>query len=100
MLGWRCLSNEEGASDDGTWLEAQCGGFVVVNENLHNLIPAVPIILGAGGVATDFEGAPLLSRKLSEGRCNVLYASNEIIHKDLLHLIMKVRRSQENASKP
>ncbi|GAX80200.1 hypothetical protein CEUSTIGMA_g7638.t1 [Chlamydomonas eustigma] len=96
MLGWRCPpGTPHGASIDGTWLEAQCSGFLVVNENLHNLIPAVPIILGAGGIATDFEGVPLLNRRLSAGRCSVLYASNERIHKDLLLLIMKIRRSQE-----
>ena len=41
LLGWR---------GDPPWMESQGAGFVVVNENLANLIPAVPIVVGAGGV--------------------------------------------------
>jgi cytochrome oxidase Cu insertion factor (SCO1/SenC/PrrC family) len=51
LLGWR------GARP---WIESQGGAFVVVNENLANLVPAVPLVLGAGGCAVDFAGRPLL----------------------------------------
>ena len=79
------------ANNGPPWFEAQCGGFLVINENLSNLIPAVPIVLGAGGVATDFEGRPLLHRRLSEGRCNVVYAGNAKLHTDLLLAIHRAR---------
>jgi hypothetical protein len=68
MLGWR---------DDPIWFESQGAGFIVINENLANLIPAVPIVIGAGGIAVDFDGHPLAERRLVDGRVNVLYAANE-----------------------
>lgn len=77
-----------------TWLEAQCGLFVVINENLANLIPAVPIILGAGGVATDLEGASLLDRTLGDGRVSVVYAANEALHAAAMQLIQAARQGE------
>eukprot|EP00798_Chlamydomonas_sp_ICE-L_P023060 gene23060-30249_t len=58
---------------------------------MPNLIPAVPIVLGAGGLATDFEGAALLDRKLSDGRCNVVYTANKVVHAKVLELISRAR---------
>ncbi len=86
MLGWR-----GGRSGIGPWLEAQCGGFIVVNENLSNLLPLLPIVIGAGGLATDFEGQPLSERTLLDGRCNVLFAANEQIHSQLLAVVRKAK---------
>jgi hypothetical protein len=83
MLGWR-------AREDA-WLESQGGGFVVVNENLFNLIPAVPVILGAGGLAVDFEGRPLAERRLSDGRTSIVYAANAALCARLLALITEAR---------
>ena len=75
------------------WLEAQCGGLLVTNENLHNLIPSLPIILGAGGLATDYEGNELIHRQLSQGRCNVLYSANTELHGSLMGLIRSAKKS-------
>jgi hypothetical protein len=75
LLGWR---------QQRPWVESQGGGFVVVNENLANLVPAVPLVLGAGGCAVDFTGAPLSSRRLVDGRTSVVYAANEV----LLHALL------------
>jgi hypothetical protein len=44
----------------------------------------VPLVLGAGGCAVDFTGAPLTSRRLVDGRTNVVYAANEV----LLHALL------------
>ena len=88
----RMASGSDG-SHGRLWLEAQCGGFLVINENLHNLIPCVPLILGAGGLATDFEGNQLIHRKLSQGRCNVLYSANKELHGALMGLIHGAKES-------
>jgi hypothetical protein len=78
MLGWR---------EEPAWLESQGGAFVVVNENLFNLIPAVPVILGAGGLAVDFEGRPLAERRLTDGRTSIVYAANAALCERVLGLI-------------
>lgn len=69
------------------WLEPQCVAFLTINENLHNLIPCVPVLLGAGGLATDFSGRPLAERRLVEGRADILYSANDLIHVQLLELV-------------
>jgi hypothetical protein len=67
MLGWR---------EEPVWLESQGGAFLVVNENLPNLIPAVAVIAGAGGSSVDFDGRALAGRRLAEGRTSVIHAAN------------------------
>jgi len=74
------------AGEAAVWLEPQCGAFVVVNENLANLIPAVPLVLGAGGTATDLQGQPLVERWMSKGRASVLYAGNAQLRDQVLAL--------------
>jgi hypothetical protein len=78
LLGWR-----------GTrpWLESQGGAFVVVNENLANLVPAVPLILGAGGCSVDFAGRPLAARRLAAGRTSVIHAANDVLRDRLLAIV-------------
>ena len=71
MLGW-------------SEMEPQCGGYLVVNENLPNMIPAVPIILGAGGKATDFNSNDLSRHRLVNGRSSVVYAGNPVLHQQLM----------------
>ena len=66
-------------------------GFVVVNENLANLIPAVPIVIGAGGVSVDFDGRSIADRMLRDGRCSVLHAANAPLRDTLLHGIARAR---------
>jgi hypothetical protein len=82
MLGWR---------GEPTWIESQGGAFVVVNENLYNLIPAVPVILGAGGLAVDFDGRPLAARPLTEGRTSIVYAANAALCEHVLRRIGEAR---------
>ena len=84
MLGWRA----------GTpWYEPQGAAFVVINENLPNLIPAVVVCEGAGGFCVDFEGRPLRQHRLEAGRTNVLYAANRAILSRVLRLIAEARRA-------
>lgn len=82
MLGWR------GAAP---WVESQGAGFLVVNENLPNLIPAVPIVAGAGGVSVDLEDRPLLHRRLVDGRTSVLHAANAVVRAALIRLVAVAR---------
>lgn len=82
MLGWR---------DEPIWLESQGAAYVVVNENLANLLPAVTLITGAGGFSVDFAGRPLRERRLAEGRTSVIHAANEPICRDLLAIVQQAR---------
>ena len=83
MLGWR---------DGSPWYESQCAAFIVVNENIPNLIPAVRIVEGAGGICVDFDGRPLRERRVGEGRTSVVYAANHSIRQVVMRL---VRRAHE-----
>ena len=83
LLGWR---------DTQPWMESQGGGFVVVNENLANLIPAIPIVGGAGGVSVDFDGRPMRERRIIDGRCSVVHAANAALCDALMRLVERARR--------
>jgi hypothetical protein len=82
MLGWR---------EPPVWIESQGAGFIAINENMFNLIPAVPIIIGAGGRCIDFDGSPLRERKILDGRTSIAYAANESLCADILRLIGRAR---------
>jgi hypothetical protein len=78
LLGWR---------DHPVWIESQGGGYLVVNENVPNLIPSVPLVAGAGGVSVDFAGRSLRERPLAAGRTSVLHAANEALCGRLLEIV-------------
>jgi hypothetical protein len=82
MLGWR---------EEPVWLESQGGAFIVVNENLPNLIPSVAVIAGAGGLSVDFEGRPLASRHLCSGRTSVVHAANAPLLDACLRVVAAAR---------
>lgn len=86
MLGWR---------EEPVWVESQGGAFIVVNENLPNLIPAVAVIAGAGGVSVDFDGRPLRQRRLAEGRTSVVHAANPALRDQCLAAVREARRCIE-----
>jgi hypothetical protein len=78
MLGWR---------EEPVWIESQGGAFIVVNENLPNLIPAAAVIAGAGGLSVDFDGRPLAARRLAEGRTSVIHAANAALRDRCLEVV-------------
>jgi len=82
MLGWRGRP---------TWVESQGAAFVVVNENSANLIPAIPIIAGAGGISVDFDGRPLAERTLADGRSSVVHAANPAMCEALMRVVAAAR---------
>jgi hypothetical protein len=82
MLGWR---------DDPLWYESQGGAFLVVNENLPNLLPCLPMIEGAGGMAIDFDGQPLRQRKLSAGRTSIAYVANDSMRDAIAGIILQAQ---------
>lgn len=84
MLGWH---------EGSPWYEPQTVAFVVINENLPNLIPAVVLCEGAGGLCVDFEGNPLRRRRLNMGRTHVLYAANRAILGLMLQLLGEARKA-------
>ncbi len=84
LFGWR---------EPPVWVESQGGAYLVVNENMPNLIPCVPLVVGAGGVSVDFDGAPLAARLLAAGRTSVLHAANAAVADRALALIAAARRA-------
>jgi hypothetical protein len=82
LLGWR---------EPPVWVESQGAASVVVNENLPNLIPAVAVVAGAGGVSVDFDGHPLAARRLVEGRTSVVHAANAALADRVLGLVRRAR---------
>lgn len=83
MLGWR---------EEPVWLESQGSAFIALNENLTNLIPAVAIVEGAGGISVDFDGHPIRRRRLVQGRVSVVHAANAHIRAAVLDVVSRARR--------
>jgi hypothetical protein len=84
MLGWR---------DEPVWLESQGVAFLALNENMTNLIPAVPVITGAGGLAIDFDDRLLSERPLRSGRTSIVHVANPAIRRLIVEAIAHARRS-------
>lgn len=82
LLGWR---------EPPVWIESQGAAYLVVNENVPNLIPSVPLVAGAGGVSVDFAGEPLTSRPLRAGRTSVLHAANAPVCRRVLEIVAEAR---------
>ncbi len=78
LFGWR---------EPPVWVESQGGAYLVVNENVPNLIPSVPLVAGAGGRSVDFAGRPLRERPLAAGRTSVLHAANDDVGRRVLDLV-------------
>jgi hypothetical protein len=78
LFGWR---------EPPVWVESQGGAYLVVNENVPNLIPSVPLVAGAGGRSVDFAGLPLRERPLAAGRTSVLHAANDDVCRRVLDLV-------------
>jgi len=68
-------------------IEPQGVGSLALNENLPNLVPITPIVEGAGGYVVGFDGHPIRHMKLTDGRPNVIIASNETILESLEELV-------------
>jgi len=83
LLGWR---------EKPVWIESQGGAFLIVNENLPNLIPSVCVVAGAGGVSVDFDGEPLRRRRLAAGRSSVIHAANAALRDHCLRVVQRARR--------
>lgn len=90
MLGWR---------EAPVWHESQGVAFVVINENLPNLIPAVAVIEGAGGLSLDFEGRPLRERLLGAGRTSVAHIANVALVQPTMALLAAAGRRAARARK-
>lgn len=91
MLGWR---------DEPLWFESQGVAFLALNENMTNLIPAVPIIAGAGGVSVDFEDNPLRERPLARGRTSIVHAANADIRRAIAGVIRTARGRVAQSRRP
>jgi hypothetical protein len=75
------------------WLESQGVAFLALNENMTNLIPAVPVITGAGGLAIDFDDRLLSERPLRSGRTSIVHVANPAIRRLIVEAIAHARRS-------
>jgi hypothetical protein len=83
LFGWR---------EPPVWVESQGAACIVVNENMANLLPAVPLVAGAGGVSVDFDGEPLAKRRLAAGRTSIIHAANEPLCRKLIEIVARTRR--------
>ena len=82
LFGWR---------EPPVWVESQGGAYLVVNENVPNLIPSVALVAGAGGVSVDFAGRRLVERPLAAGRTSVVHAANAPLCERLLAVVATAR---------
>lgn len=82
MLGWR---------EEPVWFESQGVAFLALNENMTNLIPAVPVITGAGGISIDFDDNLLRERPLVRGRTSIVHVANEQIRRLIVNVIHRAR---------
>jgi len=82
LFGWR---------EPPVWIESQGAAYLVVNENVPNLIPSVPLVAGAGGVSVDFAGRDLAARPLRAGRTSVLHAANAAVCRRVLEIVAEAR---------
>lgn len=87
MLGWR----------DNKLPESQGGVFIVLNENLWNMIPCTVINEAAGGISTDLCGKPLSRRALKDGRANVMHAANQELYKQAMHCVQYAQKTVKSA---
>jgi len=82
LFGWR---------EPPVWVESQGGVYLVVNENVPNLIPSVALVAGAGGLSVDFAGRPLVERSLVAGRTSVVHAANASLCRRVLEIVAAAR---------
>ena len=82
LFGWR---------EPPVWIESQGAAYLVVNENVPNPIPSVPLVAGAGRRVGDFAVSPLAGRSLRAGRTSVLHAANEALCRCALTLVAAAR---------
>jgi hypothetical protein len=82
LFGWR---------EEPVWVESQGGAYLVVNENVPNLIPSVALVAGAGGVSVDFAGRRLVDRPLAAGRTSVIHAANQALCGRVLDIVAAAR---------
>jgi hypothetical protein len=71
--------------------ESQGVAFLAFNENMTNLIPSVPVITGAGGIAIDFDDQLLIERPLCRGRTSIVHVANPAIRHLIVELIAQAR---------
>jgi hypothetical protein len=91
LFGWR---------EAPVWVESQGAAFIAVNENLPNLLPAVPLVAGAGGTSVDFDGRPLGARRLADGRTSIIHAANAPLCRRLLDVVAVARERTAKRGRP
>lgn len=65
--------------------------YVAANQKMDNIIPTYALVLGAGGIVTDWWGDPIMGKKLPD-RVYVVMSANEALHKNLVqHLSARPR---------
>ena len=62
--------------------------FVAASEKMDNIVPAYHMILGAGGIISDWWGNPITTKKLSD-RVHVIMSANADLHANLVQHLSK-----------
>ena len=66
--------------------------YVAAHQKMDNIVPAYSMILGAGGIVTDWWGEPITTKKLSD-RVHVIMSANKDLHENLVQHLSKRPRN-------
>ena len=83
LLGWR---------DGEQWIESQGGGFVVVNENMSNLVPAVRGRRRRRRALRRLRRPPSRRAPPRDDRTSIVHAANDDMARALLAIVDQARR--------
>lgn len=65
--------------------------YVAAHQKMDNIVPSWSMVLGAGGIVTDWWGDPITTKKLSD-RVHVIISANQDLHDNLVrHLSKRLR---------
>lgn len=65
--------------------------YVAAHQKMDNIVPSWPMILGAGGIVSDWWGDPITTKRLSD-RVHIVMAANRDLHDNLVgHLSKRPR---------
>lgn len=62
--------------------------YVAAHQKMDNIVPTYALVLGAGGIVTDWWGNSIMGKKLPD-RVHVIMAANEQLHENLVKYLSK-----------
>ena len=62
--------------------------YVAASQKMDNIVPTYAVVVGAGGIVTDWWGDPIKTKKLSES-VHIIMAANKTLHAHLVQHLSK-----------